>query len=78
MTTGRQREEVSKEDSVKGKNTHSFWRKLHKVSAFATDSHEVRISEIDNRKERTAEAIRCPICKAAHNLDVCRRMLLIG
>ena len=75
VTTGRQREEVSKEDSVKGKKTHGLWRKPHKDSAFATDSHEVRISEIHNRKERKAEANLCPICKAAHDLDVCRQFL---
>ena len=32
-------------------------------------------SNSQNRKERKSEAIPCPLCKAAHDLDVCKQFL---
>ena len=77
VTTVKQKEEVSREDPDKERKTNGFRRRTHKdkVSAFATESHEMANSNSQNRKERKSEAPPCPLCKAAHDLDVCKLFL---
>ena len=77
VTTVKQKEEVSREDPDNGRKTNGFRRRTHKdkVNAFATESHEIANSNSQNRKERKPEPIPCPLCKAAHDLDVCKQFL---
>ena len=77
VTTVKQKEEVSREDPDKERKTNGFRRRTHKdkVNAFATESHEMANSNSQNRKERKSEASPCPLCKAAHDLDVCKLFL---
>ena len=76
VTTVKQKE-VSREDPDKERKTNGFRRRIHKdkVNAFATESHEMANSNGQNRKERKSEAPPCPLCKAAHDLDVCKLFL---
>ena len=50
-------------------------RKPPRFSTFATDSHEVANSNTQSRKEKKSEATLCPLCKAPHDLDVCKQFL---
>ena len=78
VTTVRpQKEEVVKEDPDKGRKSNGFSRrKPPKFNALATDSHEVADSNAgNNRKEKKTEATPCSLCKAPHDLDVCKQFL---
>lgn len=77
VTTVKQKEEVSREDPDKGRKANGFRRRTQrdKVNTFATELHEMANSNSQNRKERKSEAISCPLCKAAHDLDVCKQFL---
>lgn len=68
--------EVVKEDSDKGRKSNGFnKRRRPKFSVFATDSHEVADGNASNRKGKKSEATPCPLCKAPHDLDVCKQFL---
>ena len=78
LTTVRpQKEEVVKEDPGTGRKSNGFnRRKPPKFNVFATDSHEVADSNAgNNRKEKKPEATPCSLCKAPHDLDVCKQFL---
>ena len=77
VTTVRpQKEEVAKENSDKGRKLNGFnRRKPPSFNALATESHEVTDSNINGRKEKKSEATSCPLCKASHDLDVCKQFL---
>lgn len=77
VTTVKQKEEVSRGDPDKVRKTNGFRRRTHKdkVNTFATESHEMANSNTQNRKERKPEATPCPLCKAAHDLEVCKQFL---
>ena len=71
-----QREEVAGDNFDKGWKPKGFnIRKPPRFSTFATDSHEVANSNTQSRKEKKSEATLCPLCKAPHDLDVCKQFL---
>jgi len=77
VTTVRpQKEEVIKEDSDKGRKSNGFnRRKPPRFNALAMESHEVTDSNTNSKKEKKSEATLCPLCKASHDLDVCKQFL---
>ena len=71
-----QREEVAGDNFDKGWKPKGFnIRKPPRFSTFATDSHEIANSNTQSRKEKKSEATLCPLCKAPHDLDVCKQFL---
>ena len=70
------REEVAGDNFDKGWKPKGFnIRKPPRFSTFATDSHEIANSNTQSRKEKKSEATLCPLCKAPHDLDVCKQFL---
>ena len=70
-----QKEEVASDNFDKGWKLKGFnRRKPPRFSTFATDSHEVADSNTHSRKEKKSEATLCPLCKAPHDLDVCKQL----
>lgn len=71
-----QREEVANDNFDKGWKPKGFnIRKPPRFSTFATDSHEVANSNTHSRMEKKSEATLCPLCKAPHDLNVCKQFL---
>lgn len=71
-----QREEVASDNFDKGWKPKGFnIRKPPRFSTFATDSHEVANSNTHSRMEKKSEATLCPLCKAPHDLNVCKQFL---
>lgn len=71
-----QKEEVASDNFDKGWKPKGFnIRKPPRFSTFATDSHEVANSNTHSREEKKSEATLCPLCKAPHDLDVCKQFL---
>ena len=75
-TVRHQKEEVVKENADKGRKLNGFnRRKPPSFNALATESHEVTDSNINSRKEKKSRTTSCLLCKASHDLNVCKQFL---